>query len=127
MVISQPPIRMVDAKTKLSEGRQFYLLGLFHGHFDIKSLNEDAVSDTNEALHNINTGIGVVIPVEKIIETVNRPEMKAQRRKLIAGLRKSGEQSNNTREGIGMVVMTRQHVVVRPDLAADDDTSGIAP
>jgi hypothetical protein len=53
-----------------------------HGHFDIKNLNEDVVIDTlGDATRGINTGIGVVIPVEKILETIDHPELVELRKK----------------------------------------------
>lgn len=58
---------------------QFFLLGLMHGHFDIQNLNEDTVVDSG-ATNGINTGIGVVIPVEKILETLDQPELVELRR-----------------------------------------------
>jgi len=61
---------------------QFRLLGLMHGHFDIQNLNEDTVVDLEaEATGGINTGIGVVIPVEKIMETLDQPELVELREK----------------------------------------------
>jgi hypothetical protein len=55
---------------------QFRLLGLMHGHFDIKNLNEDTVVDSEaETSGGINSGIGVVIPIEKILETLDQPEL----------------------------------------------------
>jgi hypothetical protein len=61
---------------------QFFLLGLMHGHFDIKNMNEDIVLDSDDDTPGgINTGIGVVIPVEKIIETLDQPELAEMRKK----------------------------------------------
>jgi hypothetical protein len=68
---------------------QFRLLGLMHGHFDIKNLNEDIVVEAlGDATRGINTGIGVVIPVEKILETIDQPELVELRRKLADDHRK---------------------------------------
>jgi hypothetical protein len=70
---------------------QFRLLGLMHGHFDIANLNEDTVVDSAaEASGGINTGIGVVIPVEKILETIDQPELVEMRKKAIKEHRKGG-------------------------------------
>ncbi len=71
---------------------QFFLLGLMHGHFDIQNLNEDTVVDAEaETTKGINTGIGVVIPVEKILETIDRPELAKMRKEIIEDRRrKSG-------------------------------------
>jgi hypothetical protein len=66
------------------------LLGLMHGHFDVPHLNEDVVSDEDEPPRGVHTGIGVVIPVEKILETIRHPELVAMRKSIVKGLRESG-------------------------------------
>jgi hypothetical protein len=70
----------------------YYLMGLVHGHFDIKKLNEDTVvEDERDASSGINTGIGVVVPVEKIIETIEEhPNLVQQRRAAIEKVKKEG-------------------------------------
>jgi hypothetical protein len=62
-----------------------YLMGLMHGHFDIKKLNEDTVvDDERDTTEGINTGIGVVVPVEKIVETIrDHPDLANQRKEVI--------------------------------------------
>jgi hypothetical protein len=70
---------------------RIYFLGLMHGHFDIQNLNDDTVVDSDqEATRGINTGIGVVIPVEKILETLNQPELVELRKKGAIEHRKKG-------------------------------------
>jgi hypothetical protein len=73
-------------------GFRIYLLGLMHGHFDVQNLNEDVVTDTDSGQsRGINTGIGVVIPVEKILETLNQPEvLEARRRGTVEHRRRFG-------------------------------------
>ena len=61
------------------EGRQYYLLGLVSGHFDLQSIDEDSVPEETPRRGGINSGIGVVIPVEKIIETVEHPDLSRSR------------------------------------------------
>jgi hypothetical protein len=51
----------------------FALMGLMQGHFDVPNLNEDVVTDTDAPENSVHTGIDVVIPVEKIMETLNQP------------------------------------------------------
>lgn len=66
------------------------LLGLMHGHFDVRNLNEDIVLDSDQdASTGINTGIGVVIPTDKILETIDHPELVEMRRTAISEHRKS--------------------------------------
>lgn len=61
------------------------LIGLMHGHFDVPNLNEDVVSDNGRS--SVNTGIGVVVPFEKIIETVEHPDLTARRKEIVRKLR----------------------------------------
>jgi hypothetical protein len=63
------------------QGDKTHLLGLMHGHFDIQNLNEDVIVDDECGVtQGIHTGIGVVIPVEKILETIYHPELVESRR-----------------------------------------------
>ena len=82
-----PAIRTIDGKTELSRQKSFYqvyLLGLMHGHFDVEDLNLDVVlDDPKDSSSGIHTGIGVVIPVEKIIETVMQSKLVEARTKIV--------------------------------------------
>jgi hypothetical protein len=84
--IHLPAIRTIDGKTELHQKQktfQLYLLGLMHGHFDIENLNADVVlEDEKDATSGIHSGIGVVIPVEKIIETILQQELTIYAEKL---------------------------------------------
>jgi len=62
-------------------GSNLFLLGLMHGHFDVENLTEDVVVEDANGPSGIHTGIGVVIPVEKIIETLNQAGLVEQRRR----------------------------------------------
>ena len=91
-----PAIRTIDGKTTLPYTQasifQLYLLGLVHGHFDIQNLNSDAVLEDGErAISGIHSGIGVVIPVEKIIETVMQPKLAKMRLKIVEDERQKTE------------------------------------
>ena len=82
--IHMPPIRIVDGKpvSSATPVYQLYLLGLMHGHFDIENLNSDVVlEDEKDATSGIHSGVGVVIPVEKIIETLMQQELVDMRKK----------------------------------------------
>jgi hypothetical protein len=80
--VRNPPISMVDGKTTSFKGKDWYLFGLVHGHFDVKNLNEDVVTDSDTALGSIHTGIGVVVPIEKILETILHPDLAHERKNL---------------------------------------------
>jgi hypothetical protein len=65
-------------------GFPFYLLGLMHGHFDVKDLNSDVVHDLDEATATgIHSGIGVVIPASKIVETIMQKDLVDQRKAIV--------------------------------------------
>jgi DNA-binding transcriptional regulator of glucitol operon len=76
--------RIIKSRTVATSGRPYLFLGLMHGHFDIKNLNEDVVDeDETASLKGVHTGIGVVIPARKIVEIIFHPEQSEMRRKLI--------------------------------------------
>jgi hypothetical protein len=64
---------------RLTEAPQIFLLGLMHGHFDSEFLPLD-VSEDASGKAGINMGIGIVVPVEKIIEVLNQPAILAPER-----------------------------------------------
>ncbi|MGH6790497.1 MAG: hypothetical protein ACRECC_12555, partial [Pseudolabrys sp.] len=74
---------------------------LMHGHFDVPNLNEDVVADDDEPERSVHTGIGVVVPLSKILETINHPDLVAMRKKIVKDLRESSG--------------------AKPDLAPDDE------
>jgi hypothetical protein len=47
-----------------------FLLGLMHGHFDSQFLPLDAADTPNRA--GINMGIGIVVPIEKVVEVIGQ-------------------------------------------------------
>ena len=58
-----------------------HLVGMIHGHWDI---NESDINNPHAEVDNkrgVNLGIALVIPMEKIIETLNHPELVANREK----------------------------------------------
>lgn len=67
-------VRHVDGKIKYSQGGPIYfLLGLIHGHYDVPSSAVDnTCKDAGVPLstESINTGIAIVVPIEKIVEVM---------------------------------------------------------
>jgi hypothetical protein len=61
--------------------KKYMLFGLMHGHWDLPNIT-DAATEDNEGRDSINTGVGVVIPVQKILETLYHPELVDMRKKL---------------------------------------------
>jgi hypothetical protein len=98
--ITVPPVRLRKQitgtpgwnlrKTEFTSGQAMFLFGLIHGHFDAEGLHDDtSAEDGGEASGGINTGIGVVVPVEKILETINEPEWAKERTQAVLAFRKS--------------------------------------
>jgi hypothetical protein len=52
----------------------FYLLGLIHGHWDTDAVDVDAIEDATN-IEKINTGIAIIVPVDKILEVLNHPNL----------------------------------------------------
>lgn len=58
-----------------------FCLGLMHGHWDIKESEMNSPIVANDPRHGVNMGIAIVVPAIKIVETLNRQELVAQRQK----------------------------------------------
>jgi hypothetical protein len=86
---------------------EFYLLGLVHGHFDVRNLNDDAVVSDRQALGNIHTGIGIVIPAQDIYETIMQTSLMRFLRGVAdrANARASGIPQDAT--AVGTVITSR--------------------
>jgi hypothetical protein len=83
VLVSVPPYRIINQSlTPLVTGaKQFYLLGLIQGHFDIKKM-EDAVSEDNHGSSGINVGIAVVSSCDALMKTIAVPELAEQRKRI---------------------------------------------
>jgi hypothetical protein len=66
-----------------------FLIGLMHGHFLVEN-PEDAisVSGKDKATGQINTGIGLVIPADYVLDLVNHPDREAERVAAVERIRK---------------------------------------
>lgn len=86
----RPPLRIKDGTIENAQGHRMQLLGLMHGHFDAKNISGDSAVDDAEGSDRINTGVGVVIPAYKILETINHPDLVRDRAKVIEMEEKNG-------------------------------------
>lgn len=87
--VNMPPLRFLEGGiSEQTIGIRFYLLGLIHGHFDIADLTADTVAEDGGTASSINAGIGIVVPVEKIIETIQQADLAQQRLERTMQLRK---------------------------------------
>ena len=65
------------------------LIGLMHGHFLVEN-PEDAISPSGKdrATGQINTGIGLVVPADYILDLVNNPDRESERMAAVERIRK---------------------------------------
>jgi hypothetical protein len=73
-----------------SVGHGLTLLGLMHGHWDIKESEMNNAYFTHDHRHGVNYGIAIVVPAYKIVETLNRPELVALRKEAEQRVIKAG-------------------------------------
>jgi len=77
--------------------KPYYLLGLMRGHFNVEheeDMPKPARPEQEDATNGdrINSGIGVVVPADKIVETIMKPELKLWMEEEVAKLkRESGD------------------------------------
>lgn len=86
------PFRTIEGEVQTARGYTHYLLGLMQGHFMTQSRQDAVLSEEDDgAMETISTGIGVVVPAQKILETINQPALADQREAAVESLkRKSG-------------------------------------
>jgi hypothetical protein len=67
--------------------RIFCLMGLMHGHYDVKPLPDEIQADMLNK-ESVNMGIAIVVPSSKILEVLDQPMLKKSREKEEAAFRK---------------------------------------
>lgn len=72
--------QLPEVETLFGLGHGATLLGLMHGHWDIKESEMNKVFISHDRKHGVNLGIGIVVPAYKILETINRTELKQMRK-----------------------------------------------
>ena len=84
-------MKVSPGKLKQSEKLEFRFIGMLLGHDEIMN-QKDRVgiksdgSFLEEGVRTLlNTGIGIVVPADLVIETVKHPEMEAGRRRFLDG------------------------------------------
>jgi hypothetical protein len=58
---------------------EYYLIGLAHGHWDIRESEINKAVFTHNRQRGVNLGIAVVVPAHKILEVLNHPDLVAIR------------------------------------------------
>jgi hypothetical protein len=91
VVVPAEPIWIANAEIKrvLPDHRQLCLLGLVHGRFALEDENdvvlegrddEDGSSKTiPESYDELNAGIAVVVPIDKVLEVINQDRLARKR------------------------------------------------
>jgi hypothetical protein len=69
------PRKSKEADYLVGFSTQTYLLGLSHGHWDIRESDLNAVNFIHDRQRGVNLGISVVVPAYKILETLNHPAL----------------------------------------------------
>jgi hypothetical protein len=67
-------------KNMLGVAPRSLLLGLMHGHWDVRESEMNKAEIVHDRKKGVNLGIGIVVPAIKILETINRPELAKIRR-----------------------------------------------
>lgn len=72
--------RYIDGQVKHAQsGPIYHLLGVMQGHWDGSLTEADASTPRRAEAERVNIGIGIVVPVQKVIETVDQPEFVRMR------------------------------------------------
>jgi hypothetical protein len=67
--------------------KSIYLLGLMHGHWNVDTALIDELTPDRSRDERLNTGIGVVVPIAKVIEALDQPALRDQRRTELAEIK----------------------------------------
>jgi hypothetical protein len=83
-----------DGSVTMRHGKIWYFLGVFCGHWLVQN-PEDAVAvkDGTRETGNINTGMGIVVPASKVLETIDQPLLAARRGEIVQANRNKSRPS----------------------------------
>lgn len=71
-----------SGQIKFATGNVEYFLGMMQGHHVTSNPTDIASPDDDYTPADMNTGIGVVIPADQIMDVIRLPKLEAQRKKL---------------------------------------------
>lgn len=63
----------------LAGAGQMYLLGLMHGHWDVRESELNSAIVSHDSKRGVNMGIAIVVPAVKIMETLNQKDLADMR------------------------------------------------
>ncbi len=86
-VFVRPSVRMMQDEQPRIQGVQAssyncMLLGVMHGHWDVKESEMNKAFITHDSKRGVNLGVGIVVPAQKVIETLFQPELHDMRKQL---------------------------------------------
>lgn len=89
--LSGSPVFVYRGPASILGGKMLFkwdvrLLGLMHGHWDLADQGSDDFVQDVISQESVNMGIAIVVPVDKIMETLNISELVDQRNQLAAQL-----------------------------------------
>ena len=84
-----PELVRANVKNAFWHGHGATLLGLMHGHWDIKESEMNKAFFTHDRKHGVNMGIAIVVPAVKILETLNKPDFVEVRETMKEMLKRS--------------------------------------
>jgi hypothetical protein len=88
--VHMPALRVIDGEVTQNTGKIHYLLGLMHGHYDLKETSlADAAGEDGAEMdatnpERLNVGIGIVVPAKDIEETLMQDELVEARKRATA-------------------------------------------
>ena len=84
------PLRVLPGgEVSQAQGRVHYFLGVMQGHHVTQHPMDVASPDEDYSPGDMNTGIGVVMPAERVIEVVEKPELRDERERIVANLQRN--------------------------------------
>lgn len=92
----RPPVKRSAPLPLRGQIQPYYLIGLVHGHYTITT-QEEWVFKTDQNVGDINAGVAIVVPVSKILETINQPNVFGEAQEMA---KKAREQANANSKAI---------------------------
>ena len=66
-------VRIIQGSLRVAKTPAYYLVGLIHGHWDAPdSILATSSEDNRGSGEQVNMGIAIVVPIQKVIETLNQ-------------------------------------------------------
>lgn len=90
-------VRVHEDQLKFTKRGVFYLLGLMHGHWDVglSDLDQAAPEADIQGKQRMNMGIGIVVPIEQILEVIDQPAILDKETKVAAEIKADQAESGN--------------------------------